>query len=168
MATLLVIHHSPTRALQALTARVLAGTRDESIDGVDVVEHAALDFASGAADHDDLLAADGYLLGTTANFGYMSGALKHVFDSTFLQVGGALDPTGAAGESAGATKGRPFGLYVHGRYDTTGAVRSVLSITGALGWRQGYDVLEAMGDVDDADLESAYELGGTIAALLSG
>jgi hypothetical protein len=56
---------------------------------------------------------------------------------------------------------------VHGRYDTTGVVRSVLSITGALGWKQGYDVLEAMGDVDDPDLEAAYTLGGTIAALLS-
>jgi multimeric flavodoxin WrbA len=167
MSTLLVIHHSPTRALRALTDQVLAGTRDDSIEGVEVVERPALDFATGEADADDLLAADGYVLGTTANFGYMSGALKHVFDSTFLQVGGALDPSGAAGESAGATKGRPFGLYVHGRYDTTGAVRSVLSITGALGWKQGYDVLEAMGDVEDADLEAAYELGGTIAALLS-
>lgn len=167
MPTLLVIHHSPTRALQALTERVLAGTRDDSIEGVEVVERPALAFATGEADAEDLLAADGFVLGTTANFGYMSGALKHVFDSTFLQVGGALDPSGAAGESAGATKGRPFGLYVHGRYDTTGAVRSVLSITGALGWTQGYHVLEAMGDVDDADLVAAYELGGTIAALLS-
>lgn len=168
MAKLLVIHHSPTRALQALTEQVLAGTRDDAIEGVEVVERTALDFATGGADHQDLLEADGYVLGTTANFGYMSGALKHVFDSTFLQIGGALDPSGAAGESEGRTKGRPFGLYVHGRYDTTGAVRSVLSITGALGWRQGYDVLEAMGDVDDADLEAAYEVGGTIAALLSG
>jgi len=167
MPRLLVIHHSPTKALQALTERVLAGTRDDEIEDVEVVERRALDFATGDADHEDLLAADGYLLGTTANFGSMSGALKHVFDSTFLQIGGALDPSGAAGESEGATKGRPFGLYVHGRYDTTGAVRSVLSITGALGWRQGYDVLEAMGDVDDADLAAAYELGGTIAALLT-
>jgi len=168
MARLLVIHHSPTKSLQALTGQVLAGARDDQIEGVEVVERKALDFATGAADHQDILDADGYLLGTTANFGYMSGSLKHVFDSTFLQIGGALDPSGAAGESEGRTKGRPFGLYVHGRYDTTGAVRSVLSITGALGWRQGYDVLEAMGDVDDADLEAAYEVGGTIAALLSG
>ena len=43
----------------------------------------------------------------------------------------------------------------------------MLSITGALGWKQGYDVLEAMGDVTDADTEAAYELGGTIAALLA-
>ena len=167
MSRLLLVHHSPTRALQALTEQVLAGARDPEITGVEVVERAALDFATGAADHRDLLDADGYLLGTTANFGFMSGALKHVFDSTFLQIGGALDPTGAADESAGQTRGRPFGLYVHGRYDTTGAVRSVLSITGALGWKQGYGVLEAMGDVDDADLEAAHELGGTIAALLS-
>jgi multimeric flavodoxin WrbA len=167
MPRLLVVHHSPTRGLQALTEQVLAGTRDDLIEGVEVVERRALDFATGDADHDDLLSADGYVLGTTANFGYMSGALKHVFDSTFLQIGGALDPSGAAGESAGHTTGRPFGLYVHGRYDTTGAVRSVLSITGALGWKQGYDVLEVMGDVDDADLGAAYELGGTIAALLS-
>lgn len=169
MARLLVIHHSPTRSLQSLTERVLAGTRDESIDGVEVVERRALDFATGEATYQDILDADGYVLGTTANFGYMSGALKHVFDTTFLQVGGALDDSGGAGAPTGsATAGRPFGLYVHGRYDTTGAVRSVLSITGALGWKQGFDVLEVMGDVGDADLEAAYELGGTIAALLTG
>ena len=98
MARLLVIHHSPTRALQALTERVLAGTRDESIEGVEVVERRALDFATGDATHQDILDADGYVLGTPANFGYMSGALKHVFDATFLQIGGALDPSGAAGE----------------------------------------------------------------------
>ena len=173
MARLLLIHHSPTRSLQSLTERVLAGTRDESIDGVEVVERRALDFATGDATYQDILDADGYVLGTTANFGYMSGALKHVFDTTFLQVGGALDDSGGAGASTegstgSATAGRPFGLYVHGRYDTTGAVRSVLSITGALGWKQGFAVLEAMGDVGDADLEAAYELGGTIAALLTG
>ena len=56
---------------------------------------------------------------------------------------------------------------MHGRYDTTGAVRSVLSITGALGWKQGYDVLEVMGDVTSTHTEAAYELGGTIAALVS-
>lgn len=146
----------------ALTDAALAGAGDDEIEGVEVVVKAALD-----ATADDVLAADGYLLGTTANFGYMSGALKHFFDTTFLAVGGALDPTGAAGESAGETKGRPFGLYVHGRYDTTGAVRSVLSIVGALGWKQGYDVLEVLGDVTDEHTETAYELGATIAALLA-
>jgi multimeric flavodoxin WrbA len=167
MNRLLVVHHSPTRSLRALTEAVLAGAHDDEITGVEVVVWDALDFARGEAGSRDLLDADGYVLGTTANFGYMSGALKHVFDSTFLQIGGALSDDGTGTESAGATARRPFGLYVHGRYDTTGAVRSVLSITGALGWTQGYDVLEAMGEVTSADTESAYELGGTIAALLA-
>ncbi|UMG92900.1 NAD(P)H-dependent oxidoreductase [Nocardioides sp. TF02-7] len=116
---------------------------------------------------DDVLAADGYLLGSPVNFGYMSGALKHFFDSTFLQVGGALDAGGGAGESEGATSGRPYGLWLHGRYDLTGGVRAVQSIVGALGWKLSYDVLEVLGDVDDPELGSAYELGATIAALLS-
>ncbi len=107
------------------------------------------------------------MLGTPANFGYMSGALKHFFDSTFLQVGGSLSSTGAADESSGSTAGRPFALYVHGRYDTEGAVRSVLSIVSALKWRQAAEVLEVLGNVGDPDQEAAYELGGTIAALLS-
>ena len=43
MPTLLVVHHSPTRGVRALTDTVLAGTRDEAIEGVDVVERPALE-----------------------------------------------------------------------------------------------------------------------------
>jgi multimeric flavodoxin WrbA len=156
------VHHSPTRSMRSLLDAVLAGAADDAIEGVEVVVRPALE-----ATADDVLSADGYLLGTPANFGYMSGALKHFFDSTFLQVGGSLSPTGAADETAGGAPGRPFGLYVHGRYDTNGAVRSVLSIVGALRWRQSAEILQVMGDVDDADLAAAYDLGGTLAALLT-
>jgi len=167
MARLLLVHHSPTASLRRLTDAVVAGAHDPEVQGADeaveVVVRPALE-----ATADDVLAADGYLLGTSANFGYMSGALKHFFDSTFLQVGGALDSSGAAGESQGATAKRPYGLYVHGRYDTTGAIRSVQSIVQALGWREAYDVLDVLGDVTDAHTESAYELGATLAAVLAG
>ena len=164
MARLLVVHHSPTPRVRALTDAVLAGARDDAIEGVEVVVRPALE-----ATADDVLAADGYVLGMSANFGYMSGASSPVFGSTFLAVGGALDPSGAADPSAseGGTKGRPYGLYVHGRYDLTGAVRSVQSIAGALGWKQSYDVLEVLGDVGEEDRAAAYELGATIAALLT-
>jgi multimeric flavodoxin WrbA len=159
MARLLVVHHSPTPTARRLTDAVLAGAGDDEIDGVEVVVREAL-----AADADDVLAADGYLFGTPANFGYMSGALKHFFDTIFLGAGGALSEDGSAGAGGGGRK--PFGLWVHGRYDTTGATRSVLAIAGALPWRQAAPVLEVLGDVGDPELESGYELGGTLAALL--
>ena len=161
MALLLVVHHSPTRSTRALLDAVVAGAGDDSIEGVEVLLRPALE-----ATAEDVLRADGYLLGTPANFGYMSGALKHFFDSTFLQAGGALTDDGSAATVEGGRK--PFGLYVHGRYDTTGAVRSVQSIVGALAWRQSAPVLEVLGDVGEADRESAYELGGTLAALVMG
>ncbi len=159
---LLVVHHSPTAALQRLTEAVVAGANDDGIEGVEVWVRTALE-----ATAEEVLAADGFVLGTPANFGYMSGALKHFFDSTFLRIGGSLDPGGAADPAPGAVTRSPFGLYVHGRYDTTGAVRSVLSITGALPWRPAYDVLEVTGQVGDAHETAAYELGATIAALIS-
>src|SRR3954449_4749937 len=97
MARLLVVHHSPTPTAQSLTDAVLAGAHDDAIEGVEVVVRPALE-----ANADDVLGADGYLLGTTANFGYMSGALKHFFDTIFLEAGGALSNDGSAlrGEQA--------------------------------------------------------------------
>src|SRR3712207_9395811 len=71
----------------------------------------------------DLLAADGVLLGTPANIGYMSGALKHFFDTVYYPC---LD----------ATVGLPYGVYVHGNDDTAGALRSIERITGALRWKK--------------------------------
>lgn len=164
MARLLVVHHSPTRSTRALLDAALEGARHPDIDGVEVQVVPALE-----ATADDVLAADGYLLGTPANFGYMSGALKHFFDSTFLQVGGALDDSGGAGDGSGggSTAKRPCGLWVHGRYDVTGAVRAVTGIVQALDWKQSAQILEVVGDVDEAALESATELGGTLAALLA-
>ncbi|MCD4534538.1 NAD(P)H-dependent oxidoreductase [Nocardioides sp. cx-169] len=160
MARLLVVHHSPTDTVRSLTSAVLAGAHDDAIEGVEVVVREALE-----ARADDVLAADGYLLGTPANFGYMSGALKHFFDRIFLEAGGALGDDGSAASAGGGR--RPYGLWVHGRYDTTGAVRSVTTIAGALPWVRSAEVLEVMGEVGEAERAAAYELGGTLAALLA-
>jgi multimeric flavodoxin WrbA len=159
VARLLVVHHSPTDTVRTLTDAVVAGANDDAIEGVEVVVRPALE-----ANADDVLTSDGYLLGTTANFGYMSGALKHFFDTIFLEAGGALSDDGSAAPGSGGK--RPFGLYVHGRYDTTGAVRSVLSIVQALPWTQAAEVLGVIGEVTEEHEAAAYELGGTLAALL--
>ncbi|MDT4937292.1 MAG: hypothetical protein QOG80_963, partial [Pseudonocardiales bacterium] len=115
---LLVVHHTTSPALQELLDAAIEGTRAEGIEGVEVMVRAAL-----AATVPDVLAADGFVLGTPANIGYMSGALKHFFDSVYY-------PT------LTARIGAPYGLYVHGNNDTAGAVRAVESIAGGMGWKR--------------------------------
>ena len=159
MASLLIVHHSPTPGTRRLLDAAVAGATDDAIEDVDVVVRAALE--AGA---DDVLAADGVLLGTPANFGYMSGALKHFFDTIFLEAGGALADDGAATGGGGGR--RPWGLWVHGRYDVTGAVRSVESVVQALPWQRAAPTLEVVGDVEDGHEDAARELGATLAALL--
>ena len=72
--------------------------------------------AALAATAVDVLAADGFVLGTPANIGYMSGALKHFFDSVYYPC-------------LTAKIGAPYGVYVHGNNDTAGAMRGIESIT---------------------------------------
>jgi len=148
MSRLLVVHHTPSPATRELLDAVLAGTRDPEITGVDVVVRPAL-----AATVSDMLDADGYLFGTPANFGYMSGALKHFFDTVYYPV---LD----------YVANRPYGLWVHGNDDTTGAVTAVGRIATGLALANSTDVLEVTGVVDGAVRQRAYDLGGTLAALL--
>lgn len=149
MPSLLVVHHTPSPALHAMLDAVLAGARDDAIEGVEVTTRPAL--TAGAA---DALAADGIILGTTANIGYMSGALKHFLDLAYYPC-------------LGETSGKAYGLYVHGNEDPTGAVRAVTSIVGALEWRQVADTVTVHGQPDGDDLAACTELGGTVAATLS-
>ena len=146
--TLLVVHHTPSPATRELLEAVLAGAKDPDITGVDVVTRPAL-----AATIPDMLDADGYLFGTTANFGYMSGALKHFFDTVYYPV---LDHVA----------GRPYGLWVHGNNDTVGAANAVDRIVTGLALTKAADTLKITGAVDAAVREAAYELGGTLAATL--
>jgi multimeric flavodoxin WrbA len=78
MRRLLFVHHTPSPAMQSMFEAVLSGARTDEIEDVEVAVLPAL--TAGAA---DVLSADGYLLGTPANIGYMSGALKHFFDGIY-------------------------------------------------------------------------------------
>src|SRR3954466_8182559 len=111
MARLLVVHHTPSPAMQELLESALAGARDPALadlgGGLDVQVRPAL--TAGPA---DALEADGYLLATPANIGYISGALKHFFDTIYYPC---LE----------ATRGRPFAAYVHGNLDQAGRLTEV-------------------------------------------
>ena len=149
MARLLVVHHTPSPATHSMLDAVLSGARDDRIEGVDVVVRPAL-----AATALDVLDADGYLLGTPANLGYMSGALKHFFDQVYYPC---LD----------ATTGRPYGLWVHGNNDTTGAVRAIETVVTGLQWRAAAQPVTVVGEPGATDLEACWELGAALAAGLT-
>src|SRR5260370_39899159 len=106
MPRLLVVHHTPSPALQAMFEAAVSGARTDEIEDIEVVIRPALTAAPA-----DVLEADGYLLGTAANIGYMSGALKHFFDGIYYPC-------------LGATRRRPDGLYVHDHRHTGGRVRA--------------------------------------------
>ncbi|MDF3140576.1 MULTISPECIES: NAD(P)H-dependent oxidoreductase [unclassified Streptomyces] len=146
MPTLLIVHHTPSPNCQAMLEAVISGATAPEIENVEVVRRPAL-----SATASDVLDADGYLLGTPANLGYVSGALKHFFDQVYYPC---LD----------ATQGRPFGYYVHGGSDVTGAVRAIDSITTGLAWRRAAQPVTVTGEPGKADVEACWELGATLAA----
>lgn len=149
MRTLLIVHHTTSPATHALLDAVREGATDPRIAGVRTVVRAALE-----ANATDVLAADAYLLGTPANLGYMSGALKHFFDQIYYPC---LD----------ATIARPFGVYVHGNNDTTGALRAIEIVTTGLQWRAAQLPVSVIGEPSTADLAACWELGAAVAAGLS-
>lgn len=150
MARLLVIHHTPSPSMDTLRRAVLDGAGNDLIEGVEVVTRPALTTTAV-----DVLEADGYVLGTPANLGSMSGALKHCFDTIYYQC---LD----------ATQGRPFGLYVHGNNDVDGAIASVQRIVVGLGWQPVAEPVRCLGHPDEADRDACWELGARVAASLTG
>lgn len=150
MPRLLVVHHTPSPPLDALFRAVLDGAAHPELADVEVTARPALTCSAV-----DVLEADGYVLGTPANLGSMSGALKHFFDTTYYPC---LD----------ATRRRPFGFYVHGNDDVDGAVTAIERITTGLAWAPVAAPLRSVGAPDAATLDAARELGALVAATLLG
>ena len=146
MARLLIVHHTTSPSLDSMFHAAVDGATDRSIENVEVVARPAL-----VANAVDVLEADGYLLGTSANLGYMSGALKHFFDQIYYPC---LD----------ATVGHPFGLYLHGNNDTGGARRAIEMATTGLRWRAAQAPVEVIGEPGPGDLAACRELGASLAA----
>ncbi len=148
MPRLLVVHHTPSPALDALLRAVLDGAAHEALAEVEVVVRPAL-----TASPVDVLEADGYVLGTPANLGSMSGALKHFFDTVCYPC---LE----------ATRGRPYGLYVHGNDDVDGAITAVERIVTGLAWTRVAAPVRSTGAPDAAIRAAGAERAATVAASL--
>jgi multimeric flavodoxin WrbA len=149
LPTLLIVHHTPSPAVHAMVDAVRSGATAPEIEGVAVELRPAL-----AATAVDVLGADGYLLGTPANLGYMSGALKHFFDQIYYPC---LE----------ATTGRPYGVFLHGNDDTGGALRSIEKVATGLRWKPAAEPVAVTGHPDRGALERCWELGAAVAAGLT-
>jgi len=122
------------------------GACAEEIEGVEVRLRRALE--AGVA---DLEWADGVLLGTPENFGYMSGALKDFLDRTYYPCEGKLE-------------GVPLALFVSAGNDGTGALAAIRRIALGYGFREVQEPVIARGEVTDADLARCEALGMALAA----
>ena len=148
MKTLLIVHHTPSPHCAEMFEAVVAGATDPEIDGVEVLRRPALTVSPV-----EMLQADGYVLGTPVNLGYLSGALKHAFDQSYYQL---LD----------STRGRPFGVYLHGNEGTEGAERAIDGITAGLGWVKAAQTVVVSGKPAKLDVDACWNLGATVAAAL--
>ena len=149
MARLLLVHHTPS----PVTHEMLHSVREGAVSAAAALDQeldVLLKPALGAT-VPDVLDADGYLLGTPANFGYMSGALKHFLDTVYYPC---LD----------ATRGRPWGLWVHGNNDVEGAALAVERIVAGLGWSAVRPPVLVTGAPASDDTDRLWELGAVTAA----
>jgi multimeric flavodoxin WrbA len=143
---LLVVYHSRSGGTQALADAAIAGAQSDDIDNVEVRVRTAFE-----ATIDDVRWCNGIVMGTPENFGYMSGALKDLFERIYYAL---LDET----------RGLPYALFVKGGHDGEGAVRSVERIVAGLGWKAVLAPVLVVGNLDDTALELCHELGITFAA----
>lgn len=145
MKHLLIVYHSQSDRTERMAAAVHGGARDPEVSGVEVRKLLCRD--AGA---EDLLWADGLLLGTPENFGYMSGAMKDFFDRTFYEVEGKLPPL-------------PYSIFISAGNDGTGALTAIQRIA------KGYPFIEvqkpviAKGEPTPEHIKQCHDLGLALA-----
>ncbi len=145
---LLIVANTPSENTLALARAALRGAQHEDIESVDA--QLLTPFEAGV---EEVLAADGILLGTTENFGYMSGALKDFFDRVYYPV---LEQK----------QGTPYALYVRAGLDGTGTISAVERIVTGLRWKALREPLLCHGSYRDEFTGQIEELGMLMAASL--
>lgn len=148
MKRILLVHHSQSGHTTQLAGAVKAGVLEFAAE-IDLRERRALE-----ATLDDLLWAEGLLIGTPENFGYLSGAVKDFLDRTYYPA-------------QNRTLGLPWAMFVSCDNDGTGAVRALERIALGYGWNKVAEPILVRGGVDDEGLARCRELGQTLAAGLS-
>lgn len=144
MKQLLIIYHTQGVRTGELAQAVLKGA--QTIEETQTTLKRAFDTTE-----DDLLAADGIIFGTPENFGYMSGALKDLFDRTFYKCEGKVDA-------------KPYALFVCCGTDGSGTVFNVERICTGLKLKKVFDPVVAVKENTPEIIARCEEMGATLAA----
>src|SRR3569833_491413 len=150
MKHLLLIHGGQTE--EGTTARMEQAEADGIAEFADEIEIRRLRALSAGIE--DLQWANGLLIGTPENFGYLSGAVKDFLDRTYYPAQGKVN-------------GLPYALFVSAGNDGTGAVRALERIAIGYGWTRIAEALIVRGQPDEAALQRCRELGQPMAAGLT-
>ena len=142
----MVVCSSRSGSAARLVDALVEGTASEGIEGVRVRVLAPLD-----AGPDDVRAADLVVLAAPPNLGMINGLMKDFLERIYYPC---LE----------ATRGRPFGVYLHGNDDVTGALRGIEKITTGLAWRTVHEPVLVTGAPGREDLDACWDLGATVAA----
>lgn len=146
MVTILIVYHSQSGNTLKMAEAVLKGACE--IEGVRVFLKKA--FETG---EEDLLECDGLVLGSPEYFGYMSGALKDLFDRTYEKVRGHKK-----------IFRKPYAVFISAGNDGQGALMNIERICLGYQFKKIHQPIVAKGPVSEEILFQCEELGRTIAA----
>ncbi len=146
MPKVLIVSNCPSDNTRKLQKAVASGCRNQELE--DMVTRVKIPWD---ADADDVLWCDGIIIGTTENFGYMSGAVKDFLERIYYPC---LE----------RTAGKPAALFVKGGLDGQGAKTSMERILTGLKWKLIQPTLVLKGDFQPYFLSECETLGITMAA----
>jgi multimeric flavodoxin WrbA len=147
MKTLLIVFHTGGVKTAQMAEAVGRGAKNE--EGVRVVMKPCAE-----AGPDDVLSADGLILGTPENFGYMSGMMKDFLERIFYACEGKVE-------------GRPWALFVGAGQDGSGAVTSVERIVTGLRLKKINEPVVVVKELKPEQITALEELGAAMAAGLA-
>lgn len=141
---LLIVYHTQGVRTAQLADAVLKGA--QTIEETETTLKRAFDTMA-----EDLLAADAIIFGTPENFGYMSGAMKDLFDRTYYLCENKVDA-------------KPYALFVCAGNDGTGAVFNIDRLCTGLKLKKVFEPVIAVKVNTPEILAKGEEMGATLAA----
>lgn len=146
MINLLITVHCPSDNTKRLRDALVRGASHPDITEVQIRITEPLQTTA-----EDVLWADAILLGTTENFGYMSGAMKDFFDRIYYPC---LEEK----------QGLPYAIAIRAGLDGTGTKIAMTKIITGLKWKAIKEPLISKGDFSEDFIPDWEELGLTMAA----